>query len=206
MTSPTPTRYGLGGDVSPAESAKAEREIRRMRSSLKSWLKYRRLNDAVAAGEVKTRLPREVAARVVGEYDLEGEQKLADKLHALLSEMFDASSLPDPDVSEDHNAAVKLAKIAIKGKVPSEAQGPSAQGIVWMWPVVVVVGGLLFTITTVVRARADVQKEKERIKCIESGACTDYGFWLKMGGGLLTAWIIWDKFGAREAVQRRFKK
>lgn len=204
MTQPA-IAHGLGAaDVSPAEAAKAERELKRMQASLRGWLKYRARNDAVAQGKAESKLPADAAKNLLWRNrDWAGEQKLAEQLHTLLAEVMDASRLPDPDVRADPQAAVKLAKIAIDGKPPSEAKAPQAQGLFWVWPVVIVVGAVLFTIMTAIRSRADVQKEKERIKCIEAGACTDYGFWLKFGGAALGLWIVWDKFGAREAFKKK---
>jgi hypothetical protein len=104
---------------------------------------------------------------------------------------------------------VELAKIAIAGKLPEEAQAPEAQGflpVVFIWPVVIIVGMVLWTIMTKIRNDADVAKEKERIECIKSGACTDYGFWLKLGGIALAGWIVWDKMGLREAVKPKARR
>lgn len=200
------TRYQGIGDVAPSEAAKAERELRRMRRSLATWLEYRLRNDAVVSGEVDSKLPKRAAAeRLWGGRDWEAEEKLATHLHALLSETMDATALPDPDLDKDPDAAVKLARIAIRGKVPSEAKSRGAVGLFWIWPAVVIVGGVMFTIMTAIRSKADVLKEKERLACIEAGACTDYGFWLKIGGISLAAWIAWDKFGLRDAVRRRRK-
>lgn len=200
-----PVTYSVGAaeaSVTPGEAAKAERELKRMRSSLKGWLKFRLLNDQVAAGKMPSKLPRQVAAQIVTA-DRAGEQQLALQLYTLLSEVMDAQRLPNPDLSTDPNAAVKLARIAITGKVPSEAAAPAAQGIFWLWPVVIIVGGVLFTVMTAIRSRADVQKEKERLKCIQAGACTDYGFWLKISALLVGGWVVWDKLGLREKVQGR---
>lgn len=186
------------------EKVRAEREIRRMRSSLAAWLKYRKRNDDVALGKVKGRLPAHVVAKMLPHRrDWVLEQNLALELHALLSEVLDAAALPNPDISKDPNAAVKLAKIAIAGKLPEEASGPQAQGLIWLWPAVIVVGLVLVTIMTKIRSDADVAKEKERVECIKMGACTDYGFWLKLGAIVVAGWVVWDKFGLREAVQKR---
>lgn len=194
--------FGLG-DVRPDEAAKAEREVKRMRRSLENWLYYRRINDEVASGERESKLPSGYAKQVMwDERDWKGEQRLANQLHALLSEFMDSSSLPDPDLDKNEDAAAELAEIAVSGKTPSETGSPSAQGVFWIWPVVIIVGGVLFTIMTAIRSRADVAKEKERIACIEAGACTDYGFWLKVGGGALALWLAWDKLGGREAVRK----
>ena len=188
--------------VSNSEKARAEREIRRMRRSLESWLKFRRRNDQAAMGKAKSRVPAHVLAKVLPQSrDWALEQRLAVQLHALLSEIMDASQLPGPDISKNPNAAVDLAMIAISGKMPQEARSPSAQGIVWLWPVAIIVGAVMFTLMSKISSDADVAKEKERLECIKSGACTDSGFWLKMGAIGVLAWIAWDKLGLKRALR-----
>lgn len=130
------------------------------------------------------------------------EQTLANHLHALLSEVFDAAQLPSPDVTRDPDAAVKLAQIAVSGQLPGESQTPSETGFVWLWPAVIVVGMVLYTITTAIRSQADVAKEEERLRCIREGACTDYGFWLKVGSIAFLGWFAWEKLG----VGARFRR
>jgi len=187
--------------VTPGEKAKAEAEIKRMQNSLKAWLKYRKINNEVAEGKRSAKIPPGIYKKILSSRrDWALEQRMALELHALLSEVFDAAQLPDPDMSKNPEAAVELAKIAIAGKLPSEAQSAEAQGIIWLWPAVVVVGLVLMTIMSKIRNDADVAKEKEHIECIKSGACTDYGFWLKIGGIALVGWIVWDKMGLREKI------
>lgn len=179
--------------ISTAEVAKAKAQLDRMRSSLVSWLHYRTLNDKVAAGQARSRLPVALAKRVmVDERDWATEQKLATQLHVLLQAIMPDAMLPTPEVSTDPNVAVKLAQIAIAGE--SALAKPQGAGMPWIWPVAIV-GGLLLAVTTVVTSMADVAKEKERIKCIEAGACTDYGFWLKAGGVALLIYVGWSHFG-----------
>ena len=191
------------GNVSASEHSKAEKEIRRMRSSLKSWLKFRNKNDKAAKGMVKTKVPAEVIAKTLpNNRDWRTEQKLALSLHALLSEVMDSNRLPDPDITKDPDAAVKLARIAIYGKLPSESQSASAQGLFWLWPATVVVGLLLVTIITKIRSDADVAKESERLECIKMGACTDTNFYIKIAAIGLAAYFIYDK----TAVGRKIKK
>lgn len=196
--------YQMGASetaITKQENAHAKKEIRRLRRSLKGWLEFRKRNDEVAAGLRKARISQETAAeRLPQVRDWALEQRMALELHALLGEIFDSSKLPSPDISKDPQAAVKLAQIAVSGKLPEEATSPSPQGMIWLWPAAVVVGLLLVTIMTKISSDADVAKEKERLECIKTGACTDYGFWLKVGGIALGAWIVWDKFGLREAV------
>ena len=183
----------------PDQERAARREIARMRAALRGWLKFRRINDEVASGKRKARIPRSLAARAVErDRDWEGEQKLADDLYLLLSEAMPDTQLPSPNVKADPNAAVKLAQIAIAGQSPA-ASGPQAQGI---WPIVVLTVGavILFATTSYISNRAEVEKEKERMMCVRSGACTDYGFWLKMASVAVLGWFAWDKLGVRERV------
>lgn len=190
--------------ISKSDVEKARAELARMRRALASWLKYRRMNDAVAAGRVPSRLPVKVAQEVaVGDRDWATEQKLATQLHTLLSEVMPDAMLPGVNVSVDRDAATKLAEIAITGSAP--VQYPAPQGIIWMWPVLIV-GGLLLAITMAIRTYADVAKEKERLACIRAGACTDYGFWLKMGGIAIVGWFVWTQAGGKEAVSGLLKR
>lgn len=201
--------YQMGdvANVSAAETAHAESMLKSMRSSLQGWLKYRRFNNEAAAGKRKAKMSPQYLARALPQRrDYALEQRLANEIHALLSEIMDASSLPNPDLAKDPNAAAKLATIAVAGKLPGEAQTPSPQGLVWLWPAVIVVGLVLTTISSKIKADADLAKEKEHYECIKSGACTDYGFWLKVGGAVVVGWIIWDKFDLRSKVKGLLKK
>jgi hypothetical protein len=193
--------YAMGdAPVTAVEKLRAEVELGKMRSSLRGWLKYRSLNNAVAEGRAKSKVPPGLAKKMLDtSRDWPLEQKLAKQLYVLLSEVFDSQMLPDP---RDPDAAAKLAEIAIAGKLSSEAQGAQAQGFFWMWPAVIVVGGVLFTIVFKIRSDAALAEEKERLECIKLGACTDYGFWLKVAGVGVIAWLAWDKFGLREAAGR----
>ena len=192
--------------VSTAEKAKAEKAIRRMRRSLKKWLKLRKRNDQAAIGQAKARIPAHVLAKTLPQSrDWALEQRLAVQLHALLSEVMDASKLPNPDVSKDPNAAVKLAVIAIRGGLPQEAQVPSEVGILpalFIWPVVIIVGLVMMTLMFKISSDADLAAQKEENRCRESGACTDSGFWLKMAGVAVLAWVAWDKLGVKKAFAK----
>jgi len=184
--------------VTSSERARAEAELRRMRGALAGWLRYRTLNDEVATGARPAKLPAQVAAVYVQTgRDAALERRMALRLHALLSEAMDAQQLPDPNRD---GAAVALARIAVAGAVPSETAAPAAQGFIWLWPIAIVVGAVLFTLVAKIRSDADVLKERERIECIKVGACTDYGFWLKVGGIALVSYLAWEKFGLKEAV------
>lgn len=198
--------------VTKAQAVKNATSLKQMKSSLVSWLKFRALNDQVAQGYgvPKALLKRPGAntatasSTVIAERPI-AEAQLASQLHALLSEVFDAGSLPDPDLMKNPDGAVQLAKIAVAGKLPGDATAPAAQGFVWLWPLVIIVGAIAYVITTQIRNSADVAKENERIACIEAGACTDTGFWLKFGAIAVGAWIIWDKFGVGVKVKQAMK-
>jgi hypothetical protein len=192
--------------VTAAEKSRAEVELAKMRRSLRGWLKYRNLNNAVVAGRAKAKVPPGLAKKMIESgRDWGLEQRLGKQLYVLLSEVFDAQQLPDP---RDPDAAVKLAEIAIAGRLPMESTtpGPEAQGLIWLWPAVVVVGLVLFTVVFKIRSDASLAEEKEKIECVKMGACTDYGFWLKLGGVALIGWLAWDKFGLRELATRSRSK
>jgi hypothetical protein len=61
-------------------------------------------------------------------------------------------------------------------------------------------------VTTAIKTAADVAKDKEEKACIQAGACTDYGFWLKAGGVTALLWLAWRELGLREAVHSFTKK
>lgn len=184
----------------------ATAKIRAMRRSLEGWLKYRRIMDGVAAGNpAKPLLPAPGVKVVPQNLQAEryhDEQRLADKLYELLSELFPSSQLPSPNVKADPDAAVRLAEIAISGQLPGELNAPAPQGFIWLWPVLIV-GGVVLVLSSIVKNFADVAKERERTRCIQSGACTDSGFWLKVGSIAVVGWLAWDKFGLRERFGAR---
>lgn len=203
------------GDT-PGEKKQAEVALKGMRRGLKDWLKYRkRMNDYVS-GKVKApalyRLPgnKPLPPAAVGvtlrRERFAEEQDLAETLYTLLTECgADPAALPKPDVAKDQNAAAKLATIAIEGKTPSEAVAPSAQGIVW-FVLLIPVAGVVIVLSQIIKSKADVAKEKERLRCIQSGACTDSGFWLKIASVSVIGWLAWDKMGLREVAKGAFKK
>jgi hypothetical protein len=191
------------GDVRSAKVA-----LDSMRSSLVTWVTLRQKNDRVAAGVIRTNKPIAYAREVISQNrDMDHEARLAKQLYILLTESFPeaAADVPMPDVSVDSDAAVKLAKIAITGRIPSRSSGPSAVGAInWTsWPVLIV-GGLLLAYTTTVKTVADVAIEKERIACVESGGCTDYGFWLKAGGIVAIGYVAWQ-LGLGDTVKKFLK-
>ena len=200
--------YSMGDDAMPAAAAQkaaAERELRSMVSSLRKWLKYRSANDAVASGKRKAKVPPAVMMEQLRvSRDWEGEQKIANHLYVLLSEAYDSQQLPSPDLSQDPNAAVKLAVIAVRGNPSTTVAGPQAQGLAPIIVLPLVIGGvLLLGFTSYIRTQADLQAEKERYQCIQSGGCTDYGFWLKVGGIAALAWFAWEKAGLKEYFEKK---
>lgn len=186
----------------------AASELERMRGALRRWLKYRAINDAVLAGTAKVKKPLAYAQRAVAtSRDSRVDLDLASKLHALLSTMFPDAQLPAADAP---GAAVALATMAVTGQVTSSVTSPTATGGVltshpWLWPVLIV-GGVLIMVTTAIKSAADVAAQKEHDACIEAGACTDYGFWLKAGGITMLAWFAWRELGLGELVKGQIKK
>lgn len=188
--------------ITSTNVAKASTELAAMRGALKRWLHYRQLNDAVIAGTATTRKPLPYAQRVVRSMrDVAAETDLAVKLRTLLSAINPDAALPSD--------AQSLAQIAITGQFPASA--PSAVGGLFssphpaLWPALIV-GGLLVAFTTYVKTQADIAAQKEHDACIEAGACTDYGFWLKAGGILAVAWFAWRELGAGEIVKSYMRK
>jgi hypothetical protein len=130
----------------------------------------------------------------------------ASDLHALLSEVFDASSIPSPDLNRNPNAAVALAQIAISGRVPGDMATPQAAGFIWLWPLVIVVGGIAFVLASKIRNDAETAQEREHYQCIRDGHCTDSGFWLKVGAVGFLGWLAWDRLGVGDRVKGLIKK
>lgn len=189
--------------VSAGDVTKAKAELEHMKRSLAGWLKYRKLNDAVAAGTAPTKKSTAYAKSVVTTArDWDAERRLAKQLYVLLSESFPDAQLPEPDLDKNAQAAVQLATIAIRGPGAATASA-EPQGAVWLWPVLIV-GGLLLAVTTAIKTAADVAKEKEHNACIAAGACTDYGFWLKAGGVTALVYVAWQ-VGLGERVRKALK-
>jgi hypothetical protein len=204
----SPPSYALGSSEHEQEAKVA---LDSMKRSLKGWLEYRTRLDEYVAGKrkapkvwrgpgVKT-LPPSVVAATLARDRFNTEQDLAETIFALLVETgCPKTELPAPSVQADPDVAVKLAKIAINGTC-----GPQAQGIVW-FALAIPIGGLVLVISQYLKSKADVAKERERVRCIESGACTDSGFWLKLAAVSVFGWVVWDKMGLREALKGTFKK
>ena len=193
--------------ITTTDVRKAATELAGMRRSLVRWLKVRAVNDSVLAGTVtKLRKPLSYAQRAVASMrDMSVEQDLATKLFALLSTITPDTPLPSANLATNPQGAVQLAQIAIAGSSPQAVSSPTATGNVgmshpWLWPVLIV-GGLLLAITTAIKTAADVAETKEQTACIEAGACTDYGFWLKAGGIVALSWFAWEKLGVGDSVK-----
>jgi len=200
--------------ITTSQVQKAADELASMRRALKGWLKYRLLNDKVLAGAASTRTPLPYAQRVIASSrDLSIEQDLATKLHVLLTEVMPGAQLPTPDLRSNPRAAVELANIALVGAAPTpQAQGglggifgAASSSHPWLWPVLIV-GGLLLMVTTAIKTAADLAEEKERLACIQAGACTDFGFFLKAGGIAMLAYVAWNQFGVGDMVKGILRK
>lgn len=193
--------------VTAPEVQQAAVELQRMRRSLQSWLKYRSLNDQVLAGSARVRKPIGYGQRVVASARASGyEQDLANKLSALLTSLMPGQPLPDANLSTNPQGAVQLAQIALQGggvvTSPTATGNVAAASHPWLWPVLIV-GGLLLVVTTAIKTSADLAAQQEQNACIEAGACTDYGFWLKAGGALFIAWFAWERLGVRDIVKKK---
>jgi hypothetical protein len=198
----------LAGTTSDVQRAKLE--LGRMKTALKSWLAYRQRNDLVLAGSAPEGRKLRPGAKllVAAARDPSLEQKLATQIHTLLSEVMPDAKLPNPDVRANPHAAVELAQIVTGDRVVQT--GLAGIGIASVghipWLPLAIVGGVLLAITTAIKSQADLAAEKERIACIQAGACTDYGFWLKWGAIATVGYLAWTKWGLRERVQRAMKK
>ena len=186
----------VGAPVTPAEKSKAEKRIKGMRRSLKGWLKARTRNDEIAMGKRKAKVPAHIFAKTLPlARDWKAEQQLAIQLDGLLAEFMDSARLPNPDISKDPNAAVKLAQIAVSGKLPVEANAPQAQSgfpAIFIWPIVLVVGMVMFTIMSKIGSDADVAKHKEEQISLRAGVITDSGFWMKFAAISVVGLIVWN--------------
>lgn len=210
----------MAGSISTTDVQKAAAELNAMKRALKAWLKFRGINDQLLSGTIgtlKLRKPLTYAQHVVSQFrDLAVEQDLANKLFALLSELMPDVTLPSPDLTKNPDGALQLAQVAITGQLPPVYQAlptnvlaGSMGGVTathpWLWPVLIV-GGLLLAITTAIKTAADVAKDQEEKACIEAGACTDYGFWLKAGGIVMLSWFAWRELGLGDLVKGALKK
>lgn len=190
--------------ISQAEITKAAAELERMKGALRAWLKYRTLNDAVLAGQIPAGKSPELAQRAVAvarQQNAAVDARLAQQLSALLAATMPNARLPSPDAP---GAAVALAKIAL-GEQPAALAGPfglSTGGITAL----AIVAGVLLMVTTAIKSNADLAAEKERLACIQAGACTDSGFWLKWAAIVGVGWFAWTHLGLRDATKGVLKK
>ena len=203
----------------PDSSSQAKASIKAMQASLRSWLKYRRIMDEAASGTrtppalfrmpTAKPLPASVIKSGLRKNRYDSEQELANNIHGLLVECgLDPATLPDSDVAMNPEAAVNLAEIAISGKCEGDLAAPQAQGLIW-WALLIPVAGVVVIISAIIKNRADVAKEEERLRCIQSGQCTDSEFWIKAASIGVLGWLAWDKMGLREiakGAQRRAGK
>jgi hypothetical protein len=201
--------------ITSSQARAGKAELLKMRRSLVAWLRFRAMNDKIATGDaamLATPLlrkpgavppPAAVMALRLRRDRYAYESELAAQLYQLLSEVHDSSKLPAPDIEKNPAAAVQLAQIAISGVLPGETVAPQAQGFVWMWPAVVVIGVIAFVIMTAIKSSADAAAERERLECIKAGKCTDSGFWLKVGAIAVTAWVAYDKFGIGKGLVKK---
>lgn len=186
----------------PNERAASVRELARMKRSLCGWLKYRAKNQEVLSGRIKSVLPPAELATVMRRA-MVGEKALATDLHFLLAQVYPNASLPDPGAP---GAAVQLAKIAL-GEASPKMEKPVPQGIFPLLIVGTVGAVVLFTATSYISNRAEVEKEKARLAyCKSSNNCTDYGFWLKSAGVVVLGYFAWEKLGVKERVATLQKK
>lgn len=196
--------------VTTKEVQQAARELDKMRSSLAAWLKYRTRNDQVLAGTAQTKKPLAYAQHVVStSRDLAIDQDLATNLTALLEVVMPGYPLPNPDVTVNPDAPVQLAQLALAGAQvttsPTATGNFSLAAHPLMWPVLIVLGVVLVA-TTAISSYADVAKDREEKACIEAGACTDYGFWLKAGGAIVVGFFVWEKLGVKHYFERGRRK
>lgn len=195
--------YGMGDAPLVNGAKEAQQNLKRMERSLKGWLKVRRRMDLAAAGapEKVLRIPGSVPlsptvlSKMLFSQRYATEQPLALELHTLLQQVYGKDAkLPVPNLETDPDAAVKLAEIVVRGKLADATASPEAVGLApLIWGILVVGGAATFTGITAIRSWADVAKEREYIKCLEVGACTDYGFWLKMGVIGIGGWLIYTR-------------
>ena len=174
-----------------AQAAKVE--LKRMKGSLKGYLAIRKKLTDLMSGARKGKISAE-QARATIDLDPEGEQKLAEDIYNLLSEVHDPATLPLPSP----DTVVALSKIAITGELGQAADKPVAQGFI---PILILAGAgvLLLTLTSFISNRAEVQKEKLRIECQKAGECsTTSETVVKIAVVGLIGWFAWEKMGLKQ--------
>lgn len=161
----------------------AKQVLARMQGSLKSWLRYRDLNDKAGLTQA------DVADRA------QHEHMLKARLLELLAQVHPGAQLPD-DVRE-------LGLIALGRMQPNALQ---AQGL---WPIVIAAGAAVLVLGHAISSYADVAKERERLRCIEKvGAwqCDPVGQTVKYGIYFLAGYVIWNNLGVGAKVKKLIKK
>jgi hypothetical protein len=194
--------------LSTVDVARSQTELNRMKHSLAKWLKRRAMVDQVAQGVLPTSKPVAYAAQIAtNAQSLRNEQQLANQIHILLEQVNPDATLPNPDLSANADGAVQLAKMVLGIADPATA-APTATGLwgmaPWMLPVIIA-SALLIGITTAIKSAADVASQKEQDACIEAGACTDYGTWLKWAAIVGLAWFAWEKMGVGDKIKSAIK-
>ena len=177
----------------PDGAAAAKRALKRMKRSLKGYLKIRLKLTDLMSGKRKGKIPPGLARNII-DLDPVGEQKLANDIYILLSEVHDPATLPLP--TSDN--VVALSKIAITGEVGRSADKPVAQGFI---PILILAGAgvLLLTITSFISNRADVQKKKLEIECQKAGECsTTSETIVKLAAVGFAGWFAWEKMGLKK--------
>lgn len=208
--------HSLGSSEAQSNGkAQARRALDGMKRSLKSWLDVRSKMDDYVMGQRKAPallrnpgakpLPPATVAATLRQERYAVEQDLAQTIHSLLVQSgCDERSLPSANVSTNPDAAAQLAALAIEG---CEMQGDAGQvghqgmGAVPLLVVGIPVLGAVLVLSQLISSKAEVAKEQERIRCVESGACTDSGFWLKVASVSVIAWLAWDKLGLKNKVK-----
>jgi hypothetical protein len=177
----------------PDGAQAAKRSLKKMKRSLKGYLAMRKKLTDLMSGKKKGKMPAALARQLI-DLDPEGEQKLANDLYILLSEVHDPANLPLPSP----DSVVALSTIAITGEVGQAADKPVAQGFI---PILILAGAgvLLLTITSFISNRAEVQKEKLRIECEKAGECSRTNdIIVKVGVIGLVGWFAWEKMGLKQ--------
>lgn len=165
-------------------------EIERMRKSLVGWLRVRGILAAAAEGKVQG-ANAERAARALSRYT-PTEKALGKELYRLMREVDSEVNLPEDPV--------ELAKLALSNT--SKEAKVTATGI---WPLLIVVGGVVLLVASVVNRLSEKAEEERYLECVEAGACpppTNWGkvvFWGVLAAGV---WFAWT----RTNVFNRFKK
>jgi hypothetical protein len=178
--------------LEPDGAAAAKRALKRMKRSLKGYLKVRKKLTDLMSGKRKGKIPASLARSII-DLDPVGEQKLANDIYILLSEVHDPATLPLPSP----DSVVALATIAISGEVGQAAEKPVAQGFL---PILILAGAgvILLSITSFISNRADVQKKKLEIECQQAGECsTTSETIVKFGAIAFVAWFAWEKMGVK---------